>query len=294
MVGIAPDQAHRVLLQQKLPALQRAYVQGALSDPPPGKSRFDYWQVMKDVSIEADDEEDADLCVEIATPIIRPNDSLDPLIKVVSELVNRGADVNLSCALQVHIDVASPPALGSHSFNHSALAITRAYAAFEPALDLLIDPDRRQCCYAANLRKMFQDNNQDLFDDCISLESCSFYWDGSAKIQPRPGYGTIEYRALQGTLQWGLILSWASVAEALSERALTDPEQVLQIWQNPDWRDHPEKNLECLQRFLDKPLLHHSITTLLTAANTPRPENTGRGRGRLALRPGGLWRRGRG
>jgi hypothetical protein len=287
MVGIAPDQAYRVLLQQKLPSLQRAYLRGndGIED---GKSRFDYWQVMKDGSLSFTIQSRPGLgivdenCAEIATPILQPDDSLTNLQGVLATLTAKGATVNDSCALQVHVDLRPEQRQGQ--FQNAYWQIARAYAAFEPGLDLLIAPLRRNhhmCApFCQFLPALYRQPNLGVLPR-------------HPKIQPKgKEYGSVEFRALQGTLDFALVAAWIAVTERIVNRALQNPPTVDAI---QNLRSLPAaQSLQEFRVWLDFPDLNPAIEGLKIAANTPRLKNTDRGRGRLALRHGGLSRHGRG
>lgn len=281
MVGINPDQAYRVLLQQKLPSLQRAYLRGndGIKD---GKSRFDYWQVMKDGSLKPEQGHDQSLCAEIATPILPPEDPLTDLQGVLIALSAQGAMVNESCALQVHVDLRPEQQKGT--FVESYWYIARAYAAFEPGLDLLVAPIRRNHHMCAPFKSLLP-----ALAGPVNLGVLPRH----PKIQPKSKeYGSVEFRALQGTLDFNLVAAWIAVSERLVNQALQNPLAVDAI---QSLRSLPAaQSLQEFRLWLDFPDLNPAIEILKTAANTPRPENTNPGRGRLALRHGGLSRHGRG
>ncbi len=260
-VGITPTDAELALARLGLPVLQRAYRKTFAEQDKP-KSRFQYWQIMRDGTLAPPTGKTDTYCAEVASPIISTAQQADDLEKVLQALQKAGATVNASCAFQVHVDLRDWSA--SDKFMLAAAQVVNLCRIFEPGLDSLLSPHRRgnQNRYCGSLRMPMQDRHGK---------------PAPPKVKPRQDYETLEFRALQGTLDPALVFAWIDVVSNLCAFGLSNhfDSSALEcsIAGSSSWND-PKKNLGALLAYLNSPTLGGAVKVLQDAASTKHLKNT--------------------
>jgi Putative amidoligase enzyme len=172
---------------------------------------------------------------EFASPIIKTPEQLNTYLRLVDKLKAEGCKVNQTCALHIHAgmdfkvadfkDAAGKPALPSHITDEQLqVAIIKniiiAYAQ-TPLIPNMRnnDPNAKNAdpTLLASLRaaKTLQDITKAL--DISNPRGHKFH-----AVGYRPGFGTLEFRQHQGTMDSGEIGNWVSTINRIVKTAKRD------------------------------------------------------------------------
>ncbi len=154
---------------------------------------------------------------ELVSPPLRGQNGFNQVKAVIDALHSVGATVSESCGLHVHHDAAG----------FSAVELARAiaiYVRYEEVIDQLVAPNRRAnsngyCgSIAGNDR---EETLRDLSQVQCMGEIHALFPSRYRKVNVRSliSHGTIEFRQLQGTLDFELIKRWVILTQLILNRA---------------------------------------------------------------------------
>lgn len=196
---------------------------------PYGMARTTYWRISTDSSIAGR------WSAEVISPVLRGQEGLDEVRKVMVRLGAMGCKVNHSCAFHVHWNCTD-------FTGRNMLSLLRLYAKFERVIDYLVEYNQRgnknQYC-----RSMIKDNDlswvkyldkgHKAIDVVIQfMARHPTYWlDRFGELQERQAryhklniaayasYGTVEFRQHHGTLWADEAVQWIIFTQQLINKA---------------------------------------------------------------------------
>lgn len=178
------------------------------------------WKIVSDSSLGVNGR-------EIVSPPLKGEEGLEEMSKVMRIARECGATVNTSCGFHVHHGCADYTP-------EQAAGVLLWYAKYEPVIDALVAPSRRQGnFYCASLRKSHDLINgiQWVLDGAArnrTTEQFSAWFSQSANtgngryhkvnLASWMNYGTIEFRQHQGTLNGDKAKAWVIFTQRIAER----------------------------------------------------------------------------
>lgn len=188
------------------------------------------WKIMKDSSIRCENKTGASAsdrhAVELVSPICHYDD-IPTIQELVRQLRHKGARVNGSCGIHVHVDAS----------NHNPQTLRNIVNIMASKEDLLyktlqIKVDRQRYCKKADTRFLDQVNR----DRPRTMEEIERLWyNGASRSYSHYDHsryyglnlhsvfskGTVEFRLFNSTLHAGEVKSYIQLCLAISNQALT-------------------------------------------------------------------------
>jgi hypothetical protein len=168
---------------------------------------------------------------EIVSPILKGDDGVDELWRLVNALKDGGFTVDSSCGLHVHIGVE-----GFHP--DKVKAILGAYAAHEERFDELMHVERHQSEYARPVERCFRNMDEVRKQRTITgVGRCQYHRYSKLNVKAFSRHKTIEIRHHHGCLDPDRVDTWVSLLRdffATVDTWTTDDE-IEGLFDNYDW-----------------------------------------------------------
>ena len=148
--------------------------------------------------------------LELVSPILKGDDGLDELEKVLEVLNSLGAKVDKTCGLHVHHDISDYEV-------ENLISIHNFYYKFQRAIDKFLPKSRRnsssQYCKRIPASRIKKIQNAVDFHDVFAALDNNRYLTLNAQAYLR--HGTIEFRQHSGTTDFEKIESWIIFTHAI-------------------------------------------------------------------------------
>jgi hypothetical protein len=149
---------------------------------------------------------------EIVSPILKGEEGIKELIKVIGILKEKGHQVNESCGVHVHVGFGNKTA-------RDLAKLIKIVAYLEHALYAITGTKSRERSSWCGSVKRY--NNAQNYQDQAAQSGSARYKVLNIKHLTNNGKGTVEFRCFSGSLNVNKIVGWVQVCLGIVEKALT-------------------------------------------------------------------------
>jgi hypothetical protein len=154
--------------------------------------------------------------LELVSPIMRGEEGLREVEKVLNAIDGAGGKVNTTCGLHVHVDTAGMTPIQRKNFFF-------AYVRNQDMVDRLVSKSRRNNRHYTQRYETERAINH--YAECVENGqggNSRFYTVNTCSI---PKYGTLEFRQHQGTLNGKKVVAWVQMLLAIAYTASKTTEE---------------------------------------------------------------------
>lgn len=160
--------------------------------------------------------------LEIVSPIMKGEEGLREVEKVLNAIDNAGGKVNTTCGLHVHIDTAGMTPVQRKNF-------FLAYVRNQDLMDRLVSQSRR---FNRHYTQRYETERAiTYYADCVEAGqggNSRYFTVNTCSI---PKYGTLEFRQHQGTLNGKKVVAWVQMLLAIAYTASKTTEEGYTVYQ---------------------------------------------------------------
>lgn len=167
------------------------------------------WKIVTDASVSSQGT-GRGTGLELVSPIMKGEEGLREVEKVLNAIDGAGGKVNTTCGLHVHIDTAGMGSIQRKNFFY-------AYVRNQDLMDRLVSKSRRNNRHYT--QRYETERAIEYYADCVEAGrggNSRFFTVNTCSI---PKYGTLEFRQHQGTLNGKKVMAWVQMLLAIAYKA---------------------------------------------------------------------------
>lgn len=164
------------------------------------------WKATSDASLHG-------VACEVVSPILRGEDGIAEMQRVMAALRAAGAHVDAQCGMHVHVGMEALT-------GHEIASLIDLYAARQTAVNTVLPGDRRRSQWARTLGTAFRQNVTGQFRRTGTV-AVGYHGDRyrTVNVCAFPRYGTLEFRQHGGTLNGEKAAAWVRMLWAMATAA---------------------------------------------------------------------------